>query len=83
MNWPTTEEIHAAHDGHRFKRNWTKFDLSNCKHTVCSISYAGDYEIETCSECGKQVSSHCEHKDNEWSPDELLLRCKTCGMDIT
>lgn len=81
--WPTTDEIQLAHSGDCFKRDWTCFNTSKCTHVTCSISYARDYEIETCSECGKQISSHCNHRNNEWSPDELLLRCKTCGMDVT
>lgn len=85
--WPTTEEIKKMHNISlgvitSLDRTWTKFDLSDCKHLTSSMSYAGNYEIETCVYCGKQMSSQCIHGSTEWSPDELLLRCKTCGMDL-
>lgn len=81
-NWPTTEEIESFQAQNPINRMWSLFDYTNCQHDVYSINYAGDYEITTCIDCGFSTSK-CLHTHNLWSPDEKLLRCKTCGMDVT
>jgi hypothetical protein len=76
--WPSKIEFRDI----KFDRRWSCFDLTDCKHITNSIFYAGDWQVQVCCACGHSESI-CEHRRCEWSPDETLLRCTTCGIDAT
>lgn len=68
-------------------RSWTLFDLSHCRHTVCSIfeveNEHGVWGVEICNNCGTLVQRACPHVSNSWNEEGTVLTCDNCGMDGT
>lgn len=84
--WPTAEEIAKRHNG-VLDRDWSKFDLSECRHSLMvNATPVGvgqpDWFVEYCPICG-HTESRCNHNLFEWNEAGTLLRCKTCGIDGT
>lgn len=81
---PPVDLVERAHSAPLvFPRAWTCYDLKKCDHDHLAIVHAGDWELEICQKCGEAVHKQCEHKNNKWETEDKILRCQTCGMDVT
>lgn len=80
-SWPTAQEIAEAQAG-TFDRNWSCFDLSDCRHTSNACVEKGGWAVEICEACG-HTEVRCTHANCEWNTEGTLLRCTTCGIDGT
>jgi hypothetical protein len=86
-SWPTAERIEKAQAPGGFKRDWSCFDRSTCRHelmtgvTPLGVGQ-GDWNVMLCTACG-HVEVQCNHDKFEWNAEGSLLRCKCCGLDGT
>lgn len=81
--WPTADEIAEAHVlGAEKPREWSCFDLSDCRHTASHLIERDSWTIDVCDACGYTTVT-CNHQTCEWNTEGTLLRCTTCGIDAT
>lgn len=68
-------------------RDRTKYELSSCVHTVCTIieveNAHGVWGVEICNNCGAQTTRECAHVSNTWDEHGIVLTCDNCGIDGT
>lgn len=84
-SWPSDKEIKVIQGRskcNKFNREWSCFDLSDCKHNKNVVDYAGKWEVALCSDCGSFIHKVCTH-EMIWNEDGTLLRCNICGIDGT
>ncbi|MDO8185852.1 hypothetical protein Q5424_01235 [Conexibacter sp. JD483] len=82
--WPSPAQIASAHGADRLDRQWSCFDLSDCRHQVTIPTEVAGWAIDVCARYGRKSPSECTHPTGfECDAAGTLLRCRTCGLDGT